>query len=100
MILMAINGFCNLYKGDVVLNKRSWHRCGKAEVESKSLGTGKAATQRLALCPVFVRGTSLQTLPQPLYVSFHVVLQTIIAPLFSRPSQLNSDAEMRCSNLS
>lgn len=40
MILMAINGFCNLYKGDVVLNKRSWHRCGKAEVESKSLGTG------------------------------------------------------------
>ena len=43
MILMVINGFCNLFKGDVVLNKRSWHRCGKAEVESKSLGTGSVS---------------------------------------------------------
>ena len=49
MILMVINGFCNLFKGDVVLNKRSWHRCGKAEVESKSLGTGPWAIIRLGL---------------------------------------------------
>jgi hypothetical protein len=39
-ILMAINGFRNRYKGDVVLSKHSWHCCSKAEVELKSLGTG------------------------------------------------------------
>lgn len=71
MIPMAINGFQSRYKGDVVLDKSSWHRCGKAEVEVKSLGSGDRQA-----CAVTLNRTGDIPLPTTLQ-SFHIPYHAI-----------------------